>query len=910
MEILGISPHLTDYYYLVRRRAWLVLSAIALTVLFAALFTFSMKPVYRATASLIIDKETTHSPLTGQQLETETFIGQQLTFRTHFNLIKSRSVLEKVLQQLGPAAQPERSDGVVTRFLSTVRSNLSRGLSWVFSPLGGPAAPQNEETLLLKRIGRLSGKISIEGIRDTRLLLVHVEDNDPQTARTIADAVAENYILYDSETRLDSARKIFDWLSKQLYEMKKKVEEAEKAFQAFKERENLITIEGSQTFNVQKIQEMNADYIKAKSQRMEVEANIQELKKFIDASTSGNVKTVPTFLNDPLLGSLNSELLNAEIEYQRLAGVYRPKHPEIVKVTSQISELKTKLHQQLQKILTNAEATRSVLLARENSFQQATKDIEKDAIDTNRKELQYAILERDVSTNKELYNTLLAKIKQANITDEIMKSNLRVAEPAALPMAPVRPQKVLYLTLSAFFGLAFGIGLAFFFEYMDQTVYSNEVVAEALDVPVLSEIPLELKDKEPKGEGQARRYSIPSVLDVPFASHFSESFRQLATNLRFSELNRTRGVYLVTSANPKEGKSTLVFNLGLTMAQIGMKTLIIEADLRIPSMKRIVKQAERRGLTEILADSFSTKTTGGTLGELTMGDIHKLIEMQERTGTLHYQNGLKSFAVSFVKGQLIDVDWSSRPPEKKLGALLVQTGKITEKQLNIALASQQATTERLGQILLHLGFLSVEELAGPLRLHIQENIDELFHCEHAEFKFDERPLTNSTFRDTKETALIEAMGRIENDLSQATPFLLNQIQECLYKIPEQNMWVLTSGKTPPNPPELLASNRMRVLVELLRRQYDMIIIDSPPVATVNDAAVLASLCDGLILLVKAGSTDLTEVKRAKQKLDAVQAPTVGLVLNMLDFKKDPYYYGRYYYKRYDSYYTKTVKSEE
>ena len=126
---------------------------------------------------------------------------------------------------------------------------------------------------------------------------------------------------------------------------------------------------------------------------------------------------------------------------------------------------------------------------------------------------------------------------------------------------------MLYLTLSAFFGLAFGIGLAFFFEYMDQTVYSNEVVAEALDVPVLSEIPLEVEGKETKGEGQAKRYSIPSVLDVPFASHFSESFRQLATNLRFSELNRTRGVYLVTSANPKEGKSTLVFNLGLTMGQ-------------------------------------------------------------------------------------------------------------------------------------------------------------------------------------------------------------------------------------------------------------------------------------------------------------------------------------------------------
>ncbi len=136
MEILGgISPHLTDYYYLVRRRAWLVLSSLALTVLFAALITFTMKPVYRATASLIIDKETSRSPLTGEQLEAESFIGQQLTFKTHFNLIKSRPVLEKVLQQLGPAAQPERPAGLFGRFLSTVWSNLSSGISWVFSPL-------------------------------------------------------------------------------------------------------------------------------------------------------------------------------------------------------------------------------------------------------------------------------------------------------------------------------------------------------------------------------------------------------------------------------------------------------------------------------------------------------------------------------------------------------------------------------------------------------------------------------------------------------------------------------------------------------------------------------------------------------------------------------------------------------
>jgi len=874
-----------------------VLSVLFLTVLFTALYTFMMKPMYRATASLIIDRETSRSPLTGEQLQMDDYLSQQLTFRTHFKLVTSRPVLEKVLAELGP--QPERSPG----FVATALSNSKSAIRKIF---GITQVPQSDEELLLRKLAAFSKKIKIEGVRETRLLLIHAEDNDPDTARKVANSVAEDYILYDTGTRLDSSRKILDWLSKQLYEMKKSVEEAEKAFLAYKSNENLISIEGNQTFNVQKIQEMNNDLIKTKSERMQAEANIQELKKFIASSNGGSVRTVPTFLNDQVLASLSSQLVDAEVEYQKLAGVYQHKHPEVVKTTSKIGELRTKIHQQLEKTLTNAEASRSVLMARENSLQQAIKDIEKDAQDTNRKGVQYAILERDVGTNKELYNTLLAKIKQSNITDEIMKSNLRLAEPAALPIKPVRPQPALYLTLSIFLGLAIGIGLAFFFEYMDQTVYSNEAVTAAISVPVLSEIPLMESEEAKKGKVQEKeRFSIPTVIEAPFASHFSESFRQLATNLRFSELNRTRGVYLVTSCNPKEGKSTLAYNLALTMGQIGMKALVIDADLRIPSIRRIAKLSkDQPGLTDILANSFSTKVTEGSLGELTVGDLHRLIEMQERTGTLHYQNEENAFDVTFIKGRLVDVDWPTRPVEKKLGTLLVRAGKITEEQLKIALASRQASTERLGQVILHLGFLTVEDLAGPLRLHIQENIDELYRCEHASFHFDEKFLSISSLRDAKEAALIEAMGAIENDSPHSTPFLLDQIQRCLYQVPEQNVWVLASGKTPPNPPELLASSRMRVLVDLLRRQFDMIVIDSPPVATVNDAAVLASLCDGLIMLVKAGSTDLTELKRAKQKLDAIQAPTVGLVLNMLDFKKDPYYYGRYYYKRYDSYYAK------
>jgi capsular exopolysaccharide synthesis family protein len=145
------------------------------------------------------------------------------------------------------------------------------------------------------------------------------------------------------------------------------------------------------------------------------------------------------------------------------------------------------------------------------------------------------------------------------------------------------------------------------------------------------------------------------------------------------------------------------------------------------------------------------------------------------------------------------------------------------------------------------------------------------------------------------------MGDLDGISSYPTPFLLGQIQERLLQVPESDLWLLPSGKTPPNPPELLASSRVRVLMDLLREQFDVILIDTPPVATLSDAAVLGSECDGVILVVKAAATDLKLVRRALGQLDAVQAKLAGIVLNMLDAKKDPYHYGRYASK-YQEYY--------
>jgi capsular exopolysaccharide synthesis family protein len=153
------------------------------------------------------------------------------------------------------------------------------------------------------------------------------------------------------------------------------------------------------------------------------------------------------------------------------------------------------------------------------------------------------------------------------------------------------------------------------------------------------------------------------------------------------------------------------------------------------------------------------------------------------------------------------------------------------------------------------------------------------------------------------------MGSLDGFSSYPTPYLLTLIQQHLLQVADSDVWVLCSGKVPPNPAELLAGSRMRVLMDLLRKQFDVILIDTPPVATVSDAAVLAPECDGVILVIRAGTTDLKVVKRALAQLDAVQAKVTGLVLNMLDEKKDPYYYGRYASK-YNDYYQEHGEERE
>ena len=685
-EVSG-AAQLLDYYYRLKNRLWLILGILFLTIGLVAFFTFTMKPIYRASATVLIGEESRVSPLTGEMTSAETYVSQQLTFKTHFTAITSRPVLEEVLQKLN--LRPDDSNlGLVEKFIKNVKTNVQRLLQAIAPKQEGE--PLSEEAREInERVQWLKDKINVSEIRDTRLMTVSAEDPDPKTAMAIVNALAETYFDFDAQVRFQSSKMMMDWLSRQLYETRKKVAEAEQAFMKFKEQENLFSSESKQRLSTEKIAEMNDNLVEVRTSRLEKEAVISELKKFLQRNAAGQVKSIPSFLKSSLLEELYSDLLKTQVEYNRLSGVYKRKHPEMIQVVNKIDGLNSKIRQEVNRALENAMAEHSVLAAKENALESARTGYEGEALALNQKEFEYTLLEREVQTNKELYNTLLEKVKESNILGELPETKLRLMEKAALPTDPVKPKKAFNMALGLVLGLFLGVGLAFFLEFMDQTLHNKKEVENLLQLPVLSDVPMEtngyrIKNRKPEHIGPEL-----SILNMPFNAPFVEAHSMLAANLGFSEIHRRRGVYLVTSAVPSEGKSTITFNLAVRLSDQGLKVLVLEADLRLPATRRVKGISGAPGLTNILLDVFDTEVDQGQLGDMSVGDINKLLELQEKNGVVQYDTNTGEFAVYFHKGMIVDVDWRTRPAEGRLGELLVRGGLISREHLEIALEKQK-----------------------------------------------------------------------------------------------------------------------------------------------------------------------------------------------------------------------------
>ena len=485
--------HLTEYYHMLLKHKWIIIVPLILISSLTTFYTFRMQPVYQATSIMVIEKERTRSPLTGKSLDYETFINQGFSFRTHAKLIVSRPVLRRVIKNL-KLDQPDREKTLEVSLWREALSQFKKNVSLLLKRKKENTLTETTPEIRMERLtGMLQTKILIKPIKDTHLLNISVEDHNPVLARDITNALLQAYIEFNLANRLKSSSSTLNWMQDQLYETKKKLEDAEEEFLAYKERERLFSIEGRQKMIASKTENVNSAYVETRNRRAELDTRLKELQHTLTAGK--DLSHIRTLIDNPLIDNLYSQYLEAEMEQSRLSKVYKSKHPRMIQVNTRIANTRTKLNDEISKEANNLSSQLSVLLEKEKILQKTLEDFENDAMEINRKELKYTIFKRNVDTNQKLYDLLLTKVKESNITGDIDVSNIRTVEKAVTPTAPVRPDKKRNIMLGLILGLMTGIGLAFLLEYLDQTLHTADDIEKYLDLPVLSVIPVANPDK-------------------------------------------------------------------------------------------------------------------------------------------------------------------------------------------------------------------------------------------------------------------------------------------------------------------------------------------------------------------------------------------------------------------------------
>ena len=472
--------HIADYFMVLSAHRMVIIAAVLICLSLGLMVSFLSQPIFRSTATLVIEKESNASPITGERTDYENYVSQTMTFNTHFKLIKSQPVIEGLIRSLNLDEEGVLQVNPIRAWIQGVCGNIRRLLRMDSRP---PPAREAHQAL----VDAVKEKISIQQVRDTRLLAIQVKDRDPELAARMANDLARNYIEFNLANKMDASKQTLEWMNNELFGLRKKLEDAERAFFQYKQTHRVFSITGKQKMAEQKIVEFNNKYLEARNRRLELDARIAELGRHIQGEE--DIAMVRSLVDNPMIDSIYGKIVNLELEFTRLSKVYRGKHSKMVQLKSELEKSRLRLSQEIKKELGNLKSERKVLLAREQNLEKTIAEFESDALDTSSKELKYTILQRNVNTSQNLYDLMVSRVKESNILQSSDNSNIRLVEPAQPPVKPISPNKKRNVLLALFLGLFGGVGLVFFLEYLDRSIHSEEDIHAHFNLPVLAAVP-------------------------------------------------------------------------------------------------------------------------------------------------------------------------------------------------------------------------------------------------------------------------------------------------------------------------------------------------------------------------------------------------------------------------------------
>ena len=562
------------------QRKWSIITLVLVVSMIAALWANSLTPIYQAETTLLIQRDTPKAVSFDQGYG---YGGYDYEFLdTQFELLKSRSLAERVVRMLNLTTDPQfdpRQQPPAEPPLIDIRGFLA---NFDFNKVVPATLPEDleveqaaaEADILEEITSQVMGITSVSPVQNTQLVAIQVEMEDPRMAAVIANALATGFIEGQMEASMDMSATATTWMNSRLGELRLKLKDSEERLQAYREKENLVDVGGVGTISAAELSSTSDRMIDARRQRAEAESQYRQVQ-----GMQGNwerLASVPAVLGNPLIQTFKGEEARARAKVEELSRRYGPKHPSMQAAQSELNAASASLRSQVEQVVAGIERNYQLAVANQNSLQASVNANKTQIQDISRKEFKLRELQREVDANRALYDTFMNRLTETSATADLQSANARVVDKAITPGGPIAPRKSRIVLIAALLAGMLGVGLTLLLEALSNTFKGTEQIENRLNLPVLGILPL-LKGKQ-RGE-MARMFSSDQD------KSFSESIRTIRTGVVLSGVDHPHQILVVTSSVPGEGKSCVASNLAFALGHME-KVLLIDADLRRPTMAK------------------------------------------------------------------------------------------------------------------------------------------------------------------------------------------------------------------------------------------------------------------------------------------------------------------------------------
>jgi succinoglycan biosynthesis transport protein ExoP len=597
VELPSHESALGEYVRVLIKRKWLVVTCLATIFSVVAIASLKMTPVYEAHGTIEINKP--DASLNFQNSPSFSFDYYDPTeLETEIRILQSDLLALQVIRELNLDRRPDFGG----------RTLPEPSLDLAPDPL--QADPVRASAML----GGFKGNLRVALNPNSRIIEVRYRSSDAHMAADVVNTLMQTYVENNLKARFESTMQASDWLQKQLVDMQMKVETSQEKLVRYQKEHEILGIDEKQNITTAKLDELNKELTQAESERMDKEAFYRLVESGDPdaiASSAGSAGAEGSGLQaaSQLLDALRTRQADLKIQVADLSTQFGPAYPKLTQLNNQLKEIDAQIQAEMKKVVSKVRGQYMTALQRENMLRDALEKQKQEANRLNESAIEYNLLKRDAETYRTLYEGLLQKLKEAGVSAGLKSNNFRIVDSARPPTSPIEPNIPRNLSFAFVLGLATGVGLAFLLEGLDNTIRTTEQAQMISGLAPLGMIPLGSRSTREGPSSQrlviaSSKEAVELVTQVRPQSQMAESYRALRTSLLLSSLGAPPKVIMVTSALPQEGKTTTSINCAVVLAQKGVRVLLIDADLRRPSIHKTLGMGPRSGLSNVLTGSI------------------------------------------------------------------------------------------------------------------------------------------------------------------------------------------------------------------------------------------------------------------------------------------------------------------